>query len=537
MAVFEGRLYNSHMTGRRGWIAAGLLGLAVAGCTLLPYLLAERAVTLPDAFAGFLLNPLDGFSYLAKMRQGADGSWLFTLPYGLEPGPGAFLFVYHLLLGHLARWLTLPLLTVYHSARILGAVAMYLAGWGFFSVVLRNRRARWAAFALTLVGSGIGWLLLPLGIVSPDLWVPEAIPFLSAYTNAHFALATAALLCGVVAVAVCVLQRRAAVHWLAIAGLCGLALGAIQPFAALCALMILSAWLLWEAGLALRRSRAGLQSLRPGLAALSALALGSMPWAAYDWWITRTDPALAAWSSQNLTPSPPPLEFAAAYGIVLLLAIANLVRSHPARHPTDRLLVAWVVVNALLLYAPFGLQRRLALGLFFPLAALAARTVVGLAGGRLHLRGVLAIALVVSIPSNLVVVGAGLTGVQRSDPTLILSAGEAGAYRWLAEKAEAEAVVLASPFSGARLPAFANVRVLVGHPFETPQATEQRRLVEDLYAWDGDPETGVGQLVSLGIDYVLFGEPESQLGDPAWLPLLTPTYAQADTRLFRVADP
>ena len=54
-------------------------------------------------FGGFLLNPLDGNSYLAKMQQGASGSWRFTLPFTPEPGEGAYLFLFYLALGHLCR--------------------------------------------------------------------------------------------------------------------------------------------------------------------------------------------------------------------------------------------------------------------------------------------------------------------------------------------------------------------------------------------------------------------------------------------------
>jgi hypothetical protein len=69
--------------------------------TLLPYLWANAAAGSGHVFAGFLLNPLDGATYLAKMRQGWEGNWLFTLPFTADPGPGSFLFTYYLLLGPL----------------------------------------------------------------------------------------------------------------------------------------------------------------------------------------------------------------------------------------------------------------------------------------------------------------------------------------------------------------------------------------------------------------------------------------------------
>ncbi|MCK4961839.1 MAG: hypothetical protein KAS19_05105, partial [Anaerolineales bacterium] len=73
------------MKNRVEWISAFGLCLAVAGATLAPYFLASK-LGQPAIFSGFLINPMDGFSYLAKMRQGAEGSWLLHLPYAPEPG-------------------------------------------------------------------------------------------------------------------------------------------------------------------------------------------------------------------------------------------------------------------------------------------------------------------------------------------------------------------------------------------------------------------------------------------------------------------
>src|SRR3990172_1560601 len=80
--------------------AAGLSAVALLLINL-PYLAAPQLIPSQSTFNGFLLNPTDGYSYLAKMRQGASGPLEFRLPYGPEPGDGAMLFVYYLLLGRL----------------------------------------------------------------------------------------------------------------------------------------------------------------------------------------------------------------------------------------------------------------------------------------------------------------------------------------------------------------------------------------------------------------------------------------------------
>ena len=52
-----------------------------------PFLYAWENSGEDTVFGGFLFNPIDGNSYLAKMYQGWRGDTQFTLPYTAEPGP------------------------------------------------------------------------------------------------------------------------------------------------------------------------------------------------------------------------------------------------------------------------------------------------------------------------------------------------------------------------------------------------------------------------------------------------------------------
>ena len=101
-------------------------------------------------------------------------------------------------------------------------------------------------------------------------------------------------------------------------------------------------------------------------------ALVTLPLSAYTFWVTQADPVLRGWTAQNLTPSPPVWDYVLGYGLILALAVPGAVVAARRRSDTDLLLLAWVGVTALLLYAPFALQRRFSLGLHVPLAILAA---------------------------------------------------------------------------------------------------------------------------------------------------------------------
>src|SRR3990172_738043 len=115
--------------------AAGLSALALLLVNL-PYLVAPSLTAPQSNFSGFLLNPIDGHSYLAKMRQGAAEPLEFRLPYAAEPGDGALLFVYYLVLGRVGSRVGLAPLTMVHSARVLGAAAMFAATYLFVKRIL-----------------------------------------------------------------------------------------------------------------------------------------------------------------------------------------------------------------------------------------------------------------------------------------------------------------------------------------------------------------------------------------------------------------
>ena len=62
------------MAQRRERLLLLSIGMLLVALITLPYLLAYRAGGSESYFAGFLLNPIDGQSYLAKMQQGCRGS-------------------------------------------------------------------------------------------------------------------------------------------------------------------------------------------------------------------------------------------------------------------------------------------------------------------------------------------------------------------------------------------------------------------------------------------------------------------------------
>ena len=178
---------------RKNWVPV-LLGVIFISMISIPYLYAFQNGGGSFVFTGFLLNPVDGNTYLAKMYQGWQGSWRFFLPYTVEQGNGAYLFLFYLGLGHLARISGSSTQLIFHLFRIASAIVMVVSLWYFFGKLFSNRRTRQLAFGFALFGSGMGWFATVVGIFSADFWVAEGYPFLSAYANPHFPLGLAIML-------------------------------------------------------------------------------------------------------------------------------------------------------------------------------------------------------------------------------------------------------------------------------------------------------------------------------------------------------
>jgi hypothetical protein len=515
-----------------------LLALATLSLTQLPYLLAEISAGSQYRFIGFLLNPLDGLSYLAKMQQGWQGSWLFRLPFSSDPGQGAYLFLFYIFLGHLARWSGLSLLLTYQLARLLGSLFMLFALYRFFEKVFPETRLCQAAFALAALGSGIGWVAVPTGAVTSDFWVVEAYPFLTAFSAPHFSFGLGLLLELLAPLAGGASESRTSIWGQARLPLLAFILGILSPFGIVIAALVHAGMAAWQAVDDWRQCRLKIRTIwqNPALKPLAWIGLAGGPWLIYDSWAASHDSVLSGWNAQNLTPSPPVWDLFLALSPVLLLAIFGLRYRRRDDEPDLRLLITWSGLGLLLLYLPFGLQRRFLMGLFVPLCGLAAAGIQRWSQrGRRSLAFLTGLALLISMPTLAIIFLGVNRAMQNHDAQLYLTRGESQALQWLGSHAPAEALVLSGPQTGALIPAFTGRRVIYGHPFETVHAAQEQANLEHFFqaapdAWNA--QKAAQFLARRQVDYVWVGPREQQLGGlPVGLSL-TPVYSQEGVILY-----
>lgn len=503
-------------------------------CLSLPYAYGVAVQGTDHVFGGLLINPIDGNSYFAKMQAGARGEWTFRLPYTADPGPGVPLFGYYLFLGHVARGLGAPIPVVYHVARIIGGAVLLFTAYALVARVFDAPSERLGAWSLIVLGSGLGGWAVAFGAFTSDLWVAEGFPFLAAYATPHFPLATAAVLWTYLTIFPNHAAGEAGRTWaqvgvgVAAAGLLVILLPPVVAGVGLVVAgsMLADGWSRW-------RRREALVRLHwaPALAfcAVAAAGLGLV------YWSSRAHPTIAQWSAQNMTLSPPVWDYLIAYGLLgvpALLGIRAIVRGESAG---SRWLLLWAGLNVFALYLPVPFQRRLTTGLFVCLAVLAALGLRAWAAGNVR-RWWLGIGalLLLGLPTQFMVLLAGVHGARSLDPRLYLTRGEYAAMAWMRQNLPADAVVLAGPQTGLFVPAHAGVRVLYGHPFETVDASQRKAEVEQFFSGEVGGTEAQAILDSSGADYVFVGPREMEAG--ALLPVtgLRVVYVRDGIALYAV---
>jgi hypothetical protein len=519
-----------------------LWAAVIVGLTCLPYLLAWQLAPANTQYTGLLINHFDGESYYAKMQQGARGDWLFHLAFTPEPHDGAFIFTLYLALGHLAALLGLPIPLIYHLARAAAGLFFLLVGYRFIARFFDHVQARRTAFLLLGFSAGFGWLLAPFGIETADLWVAEGFTFLSILANPHFPLAMGLMLLILLGVLdtlspappSCMggIGKRATLRGcpydsapradevkggyvrlarlLGAAGF-GLLLAVVQPFAVPIVLAVLAVFL----GILALRDRHLPWS---GILVTGTAMAGASPVMIYDLYVSRSNPALAAWSAQNLTPSLPPWEYALGYGLILLLALVGIGAALRHRRPADLFLLSWVGGALALLYVPFPLQRRFITGLHVPLTLLATMALEQTFWSRVRprLRAPLTGLLVgLTALTNLFVPLIAVAGVAQGRLPLVMSRDIADACAWLGEHTAWTDTVLAPPELGEFIPAWAGNRVVYGHPFETIDAETKEAEVAHFFSPEATPTERRALLHRYGVRYVLAIPSQSDLDPPA----------------------
>lgn len=533
------------------WVAGWSIGILIL--LSLPYLYGMYLSTPEKQFGGFVLGIEDGNSYLGKMRLGASGKWSFHIFYTSEPHADAYIFLFHILLGKVARVSGLSLILVYHLARLFFGGFLLITIYYFIAFFTSLVSIRRLVFLMVTLGSGLGWLILSLGVVERlglplDFYSPEAFSFLILFGLPHLALAESLLLWSFLFVLVAWERQK---FWFAVyAGLALLGMTLVAAFyiiiagAVIATALIVRSFQRWSP-----RSLSAVQLIHKGWTELklaTVALLFAFPYCLYNVYIFSTNTVFRAWASQNNITSPSPLQYSLAFGLLAVLAIFGGWQAWQSKSSQSSFLISWCLIVPILIFIPFNLQRRLTLGFQVPLSILAAWGARWLLFERKHLIpqsvspgwriGVFIFVALLSL-SNFFILAGTFIQVHQQPLTIFHLGTEVAAAEWLGTQTAGDDVVLAAYETGNILPAYSQVRVFVGHGPETVRSGEKRELVQRFFAATTSEAWRKQLLLDYGIEYLYYGARERTLGtfNPAEAMYLKRIFDNGSVQIFRVA--
>lgn len=530
--------YTTHITPAE-WRWVTLAAVILILLAFLPFVLMTIGGVSGWQFMGVLHNHRDGATYLSKMMLGVDGEWLVSFQHTPEPHTGALLMMAYVVLGHVSGLTNVPVIVLFHVARITAALFMYMAIYQLGAVIWMRLRTRRVFFVLISIGSGFGWLytIVTGGDVStPDLSIPEAFPFYSSLMNVHFPL-TLACLALLTSIMITVFrpgakQTPALQNGGLTVVLLSLAIGILYPQALV---PFIGAVGIYVFLLALRQQKIPQREVRWSLLVL----LPVLPLAVYYWTIVSYNPAMAVWNSQNITPAPPLPVLLIGFGVLLIMALPGIYRAiRRFEADGDRFVLIWLAVMLIAIYLPTNIQRRFAVGMMIPIIYFATRSLedfwfqyVTSRRWRYRLFGLLVPLIALT---HLMVLFMPILPVliQRPDNSqgLFLEQDYALVFNWLERHTDLNDVVLASPPVSLWIPGWVGSKVVYGHPFETLDADVKQAQVEAWYS--GTTDDCMALLTEWNIKYVLLGPQEERMGATTCIDKLTQVASSGDVQIY-----
>ena len=487
----------------RRWMS--LVILLTLLLTMVPYLIGWMgAQERPFMWLGYNLD--DSCVYLSWMRQAADGSLYALNLFTTDAQKGMLLNPFFLVLGWIARFTHLPLLAIYHLARLVCGAGLLLIVWEFIKITLAHPLARRLSLLCVCFASGLGWLplpweFLPTAATCPrgpiDLWQPEAITFLSLLLSPLFCVSLA------LQVGILLLlfkgEQTGRMRFAVSAGACGFALGLIHTYDILSVSAVWTAYLLLTLAQyfysnrnmpAVERVYVPKASQQALLQALVA-GLCTAPAAAYIYHQLQTETTFLK-RANVVTGAALPVWVFMGYGFTIALAIyvvycafkanrqhqpSSIVKTNTGDADTNRalpsknqqtpfvssaalrLLAVWSAVNILVSYLPvskFPFQRKMLQGAHLPIAILAGCGLMWLLAQPAVRRSfrsenfAAAVVLIVLSLTNLRFIAREISNYRdnhvQSGQRAYLNSGEVEALQWIDRNTPADSAVQSLPW-------------------------------------------------------------------------------------------
>ena len=511
------------------WFA--FIAIAILEFSSIPYFIGRSSETDEWRFKGIYFDTEDYAVHLSMMQAGRLGDWAYQLRFTDEAHSPAYLRLFYVVLGHISNWTGLSAESTYQLARwVLGLTALFFI-YKICQRFLPNKNQARTAFLLSVMGAGVGWLMLLLGVplkpISPiDFWLVDAYIFfsISLFPSFSFSLILMALAMNLF------FDFLETGKWKSVFWVCFLAVlsQTTNPISfavvdAAFAGAVLSLW--WK----------NHKVKPPHLTALAGIALSQIPLLVYNFLVLSRAPVWSQFTNQNLTPSPPIGFYLLGFAPFLLFVPYAVYRAIRERTPNLLALMFWILAGFSLAYLPVAIQRRFLLGITIPLGILAVHGM-----GRLIRRvpfllkreNLVYFTFVLFSSISTMYLVLGLSIFLKTLPGERFYPRELDdAFLWLNENATSNEFVLADTTTSQLVAQKTRLKVYVGHEMETLLFNEKKLEMQSFFKGTQSPDW----LSQTQIRWVIFGPYERKFTDTFTLPAnLELRYDKNDVQIYRV---
>jgi hypothetical protein len=541
---------------RQEWYFVWAIIVAVLVLTSLPYLYGYLSSPLDRRFMGLMLDIPDHGQYLSWWR-GFQSSLLVSNRLTPEPNQPVFFNLLWWALAQVSRWTGLGYAPVYQAFRWIAGSSFLWAVYRLITQLLPEVRQRRTAFLLVTFSSGLGWVLVVLKytltkgeLLFPlDVYIAEGNSFLCILGYPHFAFAAA-----FIALTFEFIWRgwkEAQTRYMVIAGVLALLLGWMHAYDLLLIYGITGtfALLVWW------KRRAFPWRLFWGGVIVSGLSCSG---AIYSVILTTVDPlweeVLAQFANADVyTPSPPHMVI--LFGFSLILAVATWIGLAWQRQWSEENLfvMGWFLAGAVLNYIPTDFQIHMLNSWQIPMMILVTKglyefIVPVIAQWKFRVQGsefrigdrakhLVVVAFVLAVlPTNVYLWAWRFVDLARHDYPFYLHRDDVAALDWLRGNTSPDDVVLCSLTVGQYVPAVSGNTAFLAHWAQTVDFYDKRDRVARFFDATASDEERAETLHTFGVDYVLHGPAERELGDydPAVASWLALTFSMPQVDVYRV---
>lgn len=533
------------------WRIIFFISTIVIAITLSPFIFGWLQRPPDTVFSGrHGLSPGDFSSYYQMIEQARQGRVLFTDPFTSEPHEATIFNPYWLLVGQMTRVTGWSGALVFQLARIM-AIPLLIAALFYLirQLIIDDRQQRFV-LVFSIFASGIGawsmlWLSRLAGVNTNnilnqpiDLWVSEAVTFLTLFQTGHFITATALI------IIIFLLLYRGLnnnlwrpVWW---ASAAGLFLFFFHPFHVPTVFAVMAVFFVTRSILAHRI----LWSWLPKLLLFSVL---TMPAWLYQLLMIWFDPIAAGRAVQNINQTPALWNLLLGYGFLIPLALVGVWSLWRQKKLQGLFLFmfVWLMAQAVLIYAPLDWQRRLTHGWQVPLTIFA-----GIATWQLYLKlrnrypathfagAAIGLGVAIFAISNLYVVANDLSlftspQYRQAIYGLFYPPKLSQAFTWAQKHIKPGDPILAHSLTGNYLVGETALTTYVGHSVETLNFESKTAAVKLFFSPASTDEQRLEFLHQERIKYVFYGPIERYYSwyDPVFLAKI---YVTDDVTIYLV---